>query len=190
MKVGILIGSTREGRVTPKVAKWVAKAVDKQDDLEAVTIDLNDFDLPFFNEDISPQYNPNRKPEPKVKKFLDKIAEVNALVIVTPEYNRSYSAVLKNALDFLDYQLNRKPVLLVAHGSTGGAQAVAHLRGVVPGVNGVSLPKAVMVNFSHLGDIDEEGNLSKELAENPYGPGAALSAAVEDLAWYTKALNA
>src|SRR5580692_10561136 len=129
MKVQVIIGSTRPGRVSEKVAKWVALEAKELSDTTVELIDLADYDLPFLDEAISPQFNPDRKPNPVAKKLLDKLAEGEAYVLVTPEYNRSYSAVLKNALDYIDFQFERKPVALAAHGSTGGAQAVAHLRG-------------------------------------------------------------
>jgi NAD(P)H-dependent FMN reductase len=60
MKLGIVVGSTREGRVSEKYAKWVAAAAGKMEGVEVTLLDLRDYDLPMFNEAISPQYNPNR----------------------------------------------------------------------------------------------------------------------------------
>src|ERR1700722_8891334 len=144
MTVGIVIGSVREGRVTNRLAKWVANEVDKNDGLESKIIDLKDYPMPLFDEPVSPQYNPNRKPVKEVQLWLDAVNECDAVVLVTPEYNRSYAPALKNALDYLDFQLKRKPVLLVSHGSTGGAQAISHLRGVIPGLLSITIPTAVM----------------------------------------------
>ena len=121
MRLGIVIGSVREGRVSDRVAKWVANEAKTLPDTEVSIIDLKDFSLPFFDEAISPQYNPDRKPTNEVKKFIDLIGTFDCIALVTPEYNRSYSAVLKNALDYIDFQLQKKPVQLVAHGSTGGS---------------------------------------------------------------------
>ena len=189
MKLGIIVGSTREGRVTPKIAKWVEKEANKYDELDAKLIDLKDYPLPFFDEAISPQYNPDRKPDPAVKKFLDEVSKYDAYVLITPEYNRSYSAVLKNALDFTDFQFNRKAVLLVSHGSTGGAQAIAHLRAVVPGIGAVSTPKAVMLNYSALADISDDGSINPEAQENAFGPISVLKPALDDLVWFAGALS-
>jgi NAD(P)H-dependent FMN reductase len=124
------------------------------------------------------------------QKWLDKIAEADAFILVTPEYNRSYSAALKNAIDYVDFQFAKKPVMLVAHGSTGGAQAVSHLRGVLPGLQTFTTPSAVYL-VGRAGElIDENGNLDKAVQENPYGPGAALKTALEQLKWYSDALAA
>ena len=187
-KIAVIIGSTREGRVTDKLAKWVETEGVKHAEVEV--LDLRDYPMPFFNEAISPRYNPNRTPAPEVKKWLDKVAEFDGYVLVTPEYNRATSAVLKNALDFLDYQFEKKPVALVAHGSSGGAQAVASLRMALPGVGAVSVPQALFFTDRVGEAIDEEGILAAELQENPYGHQANLVTQLETLVWYANALTA
>lgn len=190
MKLQIIIGSTRPGRVSDRLAKWVAQGAKDLSGVEAELVDLADYELPFLDEPISPQFNPNRQPNPVAKKFLTKLAEADAFVLVTPEYNRSYSAVLKNALDYIDFQFAKKPVALVAHGSTGGAQAVSHLRAVLPGLKSVTTPTATFV-VGGVGELfDESGNLvNEEVRSNPYGPQAALKATLEDLKWYSDALS-
>jgi NAD(P)H-dependent FMN reductase len=187
-KIAVIVGATREGRVTDKLAKWVAEEVQKESDAEV--LDLADYPMPFFDEPVSPRYNPNRAPEPRVKKWLDKVAEFDGYVLVTPEYNRSTSGVLKNALDYLAYEMEGKPVALVAHGSAGGGQAIANLRQAVPGVGAVTLPKALYFTDRVGEAIDEAGVLKEELQDNPYGPQANLKAAIDDLKWYADALKA
>jgi NAD(P)H-dependent FMN reductase len=190
MKLGIIIGSTRPGRVTNRVAKWVENEAKNLEDTEVIVIDLVDYPMALFNEPVSPQYNPDRKPEATVKAFIDKVGECDAVALVTPEYNRSYSAVLKNALDYLDFQVKHKPIQLVAHGSTGGAQAISHLRGVLPGLGTFTTPTAVMLTGNAGVLIDETGKLDEELAKNPYGPQATLKNALSDLKWYSDAIVA
>jgi NAD(P)H-dependent FMN reductase len=189
MKIGIVIGSIRQGRVSDRLAKWVEKDIKKLDGVQTKMIDLIDYPMPLFDEPVSPQYNPQRKPVKEVQKWLDVVSDLDALILVTPEYNRSYSAVLKNALDYLDFQLKRKPVMLVAHGSTGGAQAVAHLRGVIPGLGAITTPLAVMVVGRIDQLIDEKGNLDAEIKANPYGPQGALGLGLAELIWFTQTLS-
>lgn len=189
-KVQIIVGSTRPGRTSDRVAKWVAaEAKNSFDDVEIV--DLKEYTLPFFDELMSPQFNPDREPTPEVKKWLDKVGEADAYILVTPEYNRSTSAVLKNALDHLDFQFTNKPVLLVGHGSNGGAQAITDLRAIVPAVKAVSIPTAVYFPgiIAMTNGIDEAGELSADLAANPYGPQTALAGAVAELNKYSDALS-
>src|SRR5581483_2203347 len=133
MKVQIIVGSIRQNRVSHKVAKWIEHTAKNIEGMEPEIVDLADYSMPLFDEAMPPQYNPERKPHPEVKRWLEKLAEADSYIIVTPEYNRSVPSVLKNALDYTDYQFSRKPVATIGHGSTGGAQAVAHLRGILAG---------------------------------------------------------
>ena len=189
MKLQVIVGSTRPGRVTLRVAKWVAAAAKEMPDTEVELVDLADYKLPFLDEPISPRYNPNRTPNPEAKRWLDKLAQADAFVVVTPEYNRSYSAVLKNAIDYVDFQMEQKPVALVGHGSTGGAQAIAHLRGVLPGIQAVTVPSATfMLRAADI--IGEDGNLSAEAKANPYGPQTALKQMLDSTKWFSDALAA
>lgn len=187
-KIGVVVGATREGRQTDRLAKWVAKDISKSAAVEV--LDLRDYPLEFFDEAVSPRYNPERKPTGATKKWLDKVAEFDGYVLVTPEYNRSTSAVLKNALDFLDFQMDKKPVAIVAHGSTGGAQAVANLRMALPGVGAISIPQALFFSDHLASSINDDGELSEEVKAKPYGPQTNLDSQVESLLWYTEALKA
>lgn len=186
-KIAVVIGATREGRVTDKLANWVAKEL--ADKAETEVLDLRDYPMPFLDEP-SPRYNPDRKPTSEVKKWLDKVAEFDGYVLVTPEYNRSTSAVLKNAIDVLAYEIESKPVALVGHGSSGGAQAIANLRMALPGVGGVTVPQALFFTDMVGQAINDEGILKAELQENPYGPQATLSTQVDTLLKFAEALKA
>jgi NAD(P)H-dependent FMN reductase len=187
MKIAVVIGSVRESRVTDRLAKWVNDEASKVAEVE--TIDLKDYPMPFLDEAISPRYNPERIPKPEVKRWLDKIAEFDGYVLVTPEYNRSTSGVLKNAIDYLAYEMEKKPVALVGHGSSGGAQAIANLRMALPGVGAVTVPQALFFTDRVGEAIDEKGMLSEELHDAPYGPQGNLKVQMETLAWYAEALK-
>jgi NAD(P)H-dependent FMN reductase len=190
MKLQIIVGSTRPNRVSLNVAKWVAAAAKELPETTVEVVDLATYDLPFLDEPMSPQLNSNRNPNPNAKKFLNKVAEGDAYILVTPEYNRSYSAVLKNALDYIDFQLEKKPVALVAHGSTGGAQAVAHLRGVLAGLKSFTTPTATFL-IGRAGElINDSGELNEEARSNPFSPQVALKATLEELKWYSDTLSA
>lgn len=187
-KIGVVIGSTRDGRQTDKLAKWVALNLQDHSDVEL--IDLRDYPLSFFDEAISPRFNPDRKPSGVLKKWLDKIAEFDGLVLVTPEYNRSASGVLKNALDVIGHEINDRPIALVAHGSTGGAQAVANLRMAVPGVGAITIPNALFFSDRLAESIDDDGNLDEAIENRPHGPQATLVNQIAQLLKYTEALKA
>src|ERR1035438_10542452 len=98
MKIQIILGSTRPGRVVERVGKWVAAAAQEVEGFEVEVVDLADYDLPFFDEPISPRYNPDRKLSPAVQRWIAKLSEADGYVFVTPEYNHSITGVLKNAI--------------------------------------------------------------------------------------------
>lgn len=187
MKIAVIIGSVRQSRVSDRLAKWVSDEASKV--VEVETIDLLDYPMPFMDEAISPRYNPERQAKPEVQRWLDKVAEFDGYVIVTPEYNRSMSGVLKNAIDYLAFEMDKKPVALVGHGSSGGAQAIATLRMALPGAGAVTIPTALFFTDRVGEAIDEEGLLSAELHDAPYGPQGNLKAQMEALVWYAQALK-
>lgn len=187
-KIGIIIGTTREGRVTDRLAKWVAAEVAKQ--AEAEIVDLIDYPMPFVSEP-SPRFNPERKADPAVQKWLDKVAEFDGYVIVTPEYTRSIPGVLKNAIDLLDFQMEQKPVAIVSHGGNNGAQALDALRSILPQVGVVVVPQNVYFSGGRVGDaISENGELNEEIKNKEWGPQSALEGMVNQLVWLTNALKA
>ena len=189
MKLAVVIGSTREGRQSDKVAKWVDKAA-KANNIKSEIIDLKDFEMPFFNEAISPRYNPERKPVKEVQAWLDVIKRFDAYIFVTPEYNHSVAAVLKNALDYLTDELYHKPTAVVSHGSVGGARAATDLKEILSECQSTVISKSVQLfNVGMTNAVDDDGNLSEELQNNPYGPSTQLNNLLSELEWYSNALE-
>lgn len=189
MKLAIIVGTTRQNRQTLKQAKWVLNNAKQQEGVEAELVDLADYPMPFFAEPVSPRYNPAREVDPAAQKWLNKLEEFDAYVFVTPEYNHSISGVLKNAFDYIDWQLVRKPAGIVSHGTVGGARAAMHLKEIISEAHAVPLSK--FVAFSHMSDaIDDDGELMEEVKANPYGPQGQLDGLLEDLKWYGEALAA
>jgi NAD(P)H-dependent FMN reductase len=112
------------------VARWIVDLAAHRDDIDVELVDLRDFPLPFFESPVPPK---RRLPDdPQIQAWAAKVAEADGYVIVTPEYNYGYPAVLKNALDHLYYEWNDKPVAFVGYGAvSGGLRAVMQLRQVV-----------------------------------------------------------
>jgi len=191
MKVAVIIGAVREGRKTPAQAKWVMNTLANMDGAETELVDLRDYPMPIFNEPVSPRYNPERKIDPTAQKWLDKLAEFEAYVFVTPEYNHSVPGALKNAIDYVDWQLNRKPAAIVSHGSAGGARAEVALKEILSENRMVpmsTVPGVAMTGMSE--KIDADGNLAEAEKANPYGPQSALETLLKELQWYSDALSA
>lgn len=189
MKLAIIVGTTREGRQTIKQAKWVINTAKELENVDAEMIDLKSYPMPLFDEPISPRYNPDRTIDVRVQKFLNKIAEFDAYIFVTAEYNHSVPGVLKNALDYVTFEMKRKPTAIVSHGTVGGARAAMHLKEILSESQTAPIPNFVAFHGISEG-IDEAGNLSEELKANPYGPQSALNNLLAELEWYSDALSA
>jgi NAD(P)H-dependent FMN reductase len=187
-KIAVVVGSTRRGRHTDKLALWAAKDLEGKADVEI--LDLRDYPIPFLDEEISPRYNPERQTDEQTQKWLDKIAEFDGFVFVTPEYNRSTSAVLKNAIDVMAHEIDDKPVSLIGHGSSGGAQAIANLRMALPGVGAITIPTALFFGDRLADSVGDDGELKAEIRDRPYGPQGQLDAQMKQLLWYVDALKA
>ena len=129
LKIGIILGSTRPGRVGEQVAKWTYELASKRKDVEFELVDLADFNLPVLDE-------PNlagmaKYTKDHTKAFSKKIAEFDGYIFVTGEYNHTIPGALKNALDYLYVEWNNKVAGFVSYGSAGGSRAVEHLRQVM-----------------------------------------------------------
>ena len=123
LNIGIILGSTRQGRVSPQVGEWVKGIADKRGDANYEIVDIADFNLPFlFTTDGS---------EPGIAAWGEKINSLDGFVFIVQEYNHSITGALKNALDSAQAQWNNKAAGIVSYGSTGGARAAEHLRGIL-----------------------------------------------------------
>jgi NAD(P)H-dependent FMN reductase len=187
-KIIIVSGSNRQGRGTPQVAEWVlATAKNTQSEHEFTLVDLADYDLPFMQEAYPPQNNPDRQLDGDVKRWVETMSEADGYLIVTPEYNHSVPAYLKNALDTLDYQLKRKPVAIVSHGAIAGARANEHLRLIInSNLGAVPVPESVTLNaMPAFGPVFDDNH---QLLEQYQGAQKPLENTLESLVWHTEAL--
>ena len=125
-KVGIIIGSTRPGRFGDKPAQWIAERARAADAFDVEVLDLRDFDLPLFEEKMSPAWGPSQSEAARA--WQAKIDSLDGFIVLAAEYNRGPTGALKNALDYAYNEWNRKPVAFVGYGGVGGARAVEQLR--------------------------------------------------------------
>lgn len=189
MKLQVILGSTRPGRVSERIAKWVVNTANTAEGVEAELVDLKDYPLDFFNEVASPRYNQNRQITPAMKKWLDKVAEADAYIFVTPEYNHSIPGVLKNAIDYITSEITKKPATVVSHGTVGGARATMHLKEILNESGATIIPRQIAMT-KPTDQLSEQGELSETAKAQPYGPAHSLSSLLEDLKWYSDALAA
>lgn len=125
-KIAIIIGSTRAGRNSAQVADWVLDRASRRDDAEFEIVDLRDYPLPHFDEEMGPMRGAIETDYARA--WGAKVAEFDGFVFVTPEYNHSTTGVLKNALDYLYAEWNDKAAGFVGFGGAGGSRAIEHLR--------------------------------------------------------------
>lgn len=121
LNIGIILGSTRQGRVSPQVGSWVKEIADKRGDAVYEIIDIADFKLPFLGEADSPG----------IAAWNEKLSSLDGFIFIVQEYNHSITGALKNALDLAREPWNNKAAGIVSYGSTGGARAAEHLRGIM-----------------------------------------------------------
>jgi NAD(P)H-dependent FMN reductase len=129
LKIGVIVGSTRPGRRAPAVADWLLEIARKRTDASFEVIDIEDFDLPVLDEPTPASMG--NYAHAHTKEWSAKIDSLDGFVFVTPEYNHSISGALKNAIDFIYKEWNNKAAGFVSYGTTGGARAVEHLRGIM-----------------------------------------------------------
>jgi NAD(P)H-dependent FMN reductase len=151
----IIIASTRPGRVGLPVAQWIAKFAEHQDAFEVELVDLAEVALPLFDEPNQPIARQYTRPETIA--WSETVDRADAFVIVHPEYNHSFNAAIKNALDYLHVEWNYKPVGFVSYGGvSAGVRAMTALKPVVAALR--MTPTVEAVNIPFVGQfIDDEG---------------------------------
>jgi NAD(P)H-dependent FMN reductase len=155
-KLKIISSTVRPGRIGPLVTKWVTEAIQKHGGFEVEVLDLGELNLPLMNEAIHPimqQYEHEH-----TKQWSAKIGEADAFIFVTAEYDYSYPASLKNALEYLVHEWAYKPAGIVSYsaGAFAGVRAVMSLKGDLLSLRTIGL--AEMVNIPLVNQlIDEEG---------------------------------
>lgn len=163
-------------------AKWIVEKAKKCQELEVEFIDLRTIDLPFFDEPVSPASNKGNYVNPKAKEWANKIAQGDGYIWITPEYNHSFSAVLKNAIDYVYPEWNKKVVAFVSYGAVGGARAVEHLRGVAAEVQMATIRRAVHI-IAPWNLKDETGAIKTESFDSD---GEEM---LDHLTWWARALK-
>ena len=161
-RLAVIIGSTRQGRLGPAVASWFTDQAATRDD---VAVDL--IDLAAAGAPIGPR-----------------LATADAFVVVTPEYNHSFPAPLKQVLDAFSVEWQAKPAAFVSYGGiSGGLRAVEQLRQVFAELHVVTIRDSVSVHgvWSHVGP---DGRLIEDAAR-----AGAARAMLQRLVWWARALR-
>jgi NAD(P)H-dependent FMN reductase len=184
--ISVIVGSTRQGRFSEKPAHWILQHLKQRKGIDARLLDLRDFPMPFFDQPAPPAM-PGRPAYENavVQRWTAAIAKADGFIFVTPEYNFGPAAVLKNAIDWVYPEWNRKAAAFVSYGSAVGARSVQQLREtaielqLAPVRASVHIPVATL--WAHFKGGDVEAGLA-ELA-------APAEAMIDDLLWWTAALK-
>ncbi|WP_328329409.1 MULTISPECIES: NADPH-dependent FMN reductase [unclassified Streptomyces] len=181
LRVAMIVASTREGRFAPVVAAWARGHLDRHAELTADTVDLAEIPLPT----VLPAFDgpPPEGTAEALAAISPRLAAADAFVIVTPEYNHSYPAPLKAAIDWHNAEWHAKPVAFVSYGGvSGGLRAVEHLRGVLAELHSVTMRNTVSFHGGW-GCFDEEGGVREPASD------AAATVMLDQLAWWAHALR-
>jgi NAD(P)H-dependent FMN reductase len=181
MHLQIIVGSIREGRVALPVANWVEQVAAERGPWTTELVDLKTWALPML------QF---AKP-PAMGAYQDElqlcwaktISCGDAYIFVAPEYNHGYSAVLKNALDYLFAEWHRKPANCVSYGNVEGARGIEQLRLVL-----LELRMAPLASALHLRDMHRK--LKQDKFEGDADDKLRLTRGLDDLHWWANALRA
>jgi NAD(P)H-dependent FMN reductase len=185
LTISVIVGSTRQNRFSEIPAAWIHEHLKSHDDVDARLLDLQDYPMPFFDQPMSPA-NPNHVFEDEnVRRWTAEIGASDGFVFVTAEYNYAPPAVLKNALDWVYGEWNRKAAAFLSHGSAGGVRAAQQLREIAvelqlaPVRATVALPKDVQMAYRQGGDFRAELEKHDDRA----------NLMIDDLIWWTRALK-
>ena len=188
LSLKIIIGSTRPGRNADRIIPWIIGKAGEHGAFDLDVLDLREWELPMFGETLATVGDP-RNPTfsaPVVKRWNTAIAEGDAYLFITPEYNHGIPAVLKNAIDsvFASFAFRGKPAAYVAYsgGIGGGIRSVEHLAQVCIEAEMVPLRSSVVIPFV------EEAFGPDGQPSDPF-TGAAAKILLDDLAWWATALQ-
>lgn len=175
LRIGLIYGSVRDGRFCDTVADWAAGEIERAGGFALDTIDPRALGLPDWS---------GRRDGEGVAAFRERIDRADAFVVVTPEYNHAYPAVLKFMIDCAYAEWQAKPVAFVCYGGiSGGLRAVEQLRLVFAELHAVTLRDTVSLSFAPR-RFDASGRLVE-----PEQATAAMAVMLKALRWWATTLR-
>jgi NAD(P)H-dependent FMN reductase len=189
MRIEVILGSTRPGRIGHRVCRFVMEKAAVVSGAEFTVLDLADHPMPFFDEPLAPLANRNRRPSAAVRAWLAAMAAADGYVFLTPEYNHAPPAVLKNALDFVATEAAGKPASIVSYSTAthGGAVAGQLLRLMLSKAGMLPLPKSLALGradrvLDPTGELAERSDWTRRVAQ-------FVPASLHDLVNHARALK-
>lgn len=152
-KLGVIIASTRPGRIGLPIGTWVAEAARAHGGFEVTVLDLAEIDLPLMDEPNHPRLRQYTKPHTIA--WSEAVDAQDAFAIVMPEYNFSFTAPLKNAIDYLSQEWQYKPAALVSYGGiSGGMRAAQQFKQVLTTLNMMPIKESMALPFAMNAIVD------------------------------------
>lgn len=180
MNIVIVNGSVRNGRYSIHVSNFLKEVLNANSENNVEMLDIKEYNFPVMEErmrflEIVPD---------KMRLFSEKLSEADGIILVTPEYNGSYSGALKNTLDYFSSEYERKPMALVtvSGGKMGGANAMHHLQAWAIHVKGIVSPYKLYVDFVDK-KFDATGLLINEDFKRP------VLSFIDKFLWLTSAIK-
>ncbi len=179
LSIPIIAGSTRRDRQSIKVARFVLARLQQRKGVGTELLDLLEYNFPIMEERLHRRDDP----PPRLQEYADKIARADALIIVTPEYNNGYPGVLKNAIDYLLPEYERKPIgiVTVSAGGFGGITCLAQLRLVTLGMGAFPIPESLAISRVH-DSFKDDGTPNDPAYEK------RAAAFLDEVLWFAEAI--
>ncbi|MER7443821.1 NADPH-dependent FMN reductase [Micromonospora avicenniae] len=174
LRIAVVIGSVRKPRLADPLATWLERELAALDWVDVDMIDLASVSLPMH------EMQPGGA---AASPIAGRLAEVDGFVLLTPEYNHSFPASVKNMIDWHLIEWAYKPVAFVAYGGSGGIRAVEQLRAVFPELRATTVRESVLLPMAW-NHLDAAGRFNP-----PPGTVEALHAMMNELIIWARALR-
>ncbi|HUZ69384.1 MAG TPA: NAD(P)H-dependent oxidoreductase [Candidatus Saccharimonadales bacterium] len=182
IQILVIIGSTRQHRFAPTVEQWFMSRTAERSDMNFAVADLRDWMFHYYD---APLPASRAQYDDESQRWAEVVGASDGFVIVTPEYNHGYPAILKSALDAVYHEWVRKPVAFVSFGGwSGGVRAVEQLRQVAVELQMAPTRASVVIQFAPR-VFDADGTL-----QNPDLLNTSATTLLDDLSWWAHALRA
>lgn len=178
-KITILYGAIREGRLSIRAARAVQQALMQTGKVEITFIDIKDYNLPVMDARLKDMQDPPAN----LLEISAALENADGIVLVTPEYNNSYSGAMKNAVDYFTKEWAKKPIGVVcaSNGRQGGLNASNLMQLLVLAIGALPMPYKLLVPEVH-NALDEEGNPQNEFMQK------SLDKFVSEYLWFVGAI--
>lgn len=181
LRILVILGSVREGRTAEPVGKWVVEQAAGRPELACELVDLKQWNLPHY-----PFADPPARgnyADPLQRRWADKVGGADGYILIAPEYNHGPPSALKNALDFVYAEWNRKPVTFVGYGGNGGARSVEQLTAIARELQMAPLEASVHI-MGVWGKV-QDGRFAGDAKDQRW-----IAHLFDELLWWGRALRA